>query len=200
MRGSRPLTLEEIQACIKQLSDGRYSLRNQAFFVLGCNTGFRVSELLSIKVKDVMPYDKISDTVTVEKKNMKKKQEGRTVQLNDVVKRYLKNYIDNFHIMYRKPIQKDFYLFKSQKTDNKAITPQQATYILSCAFRALQMDGKLGTHCMRKSYAKNMHQLLDGDILKTQLALGHKEITSTQHYLSFDKQEVSNAIKKLNLG
>jgi|ERR1700753_146590 len=199
MKGCRPLTAEEITDCLNSFQ-GKYKLRNQAMFILGMNTGYRVNELLSLKIKDIMPYSKIADYVTVQRANMKKKIESRTMLMNETVKQYLKNYLDNFKEIYGKPIDKNYYLFKSQKSDNKAISTRQATGVLYMVYRNNEMTGKLATHTMRKTYAKNVHEKLGNDILKTQKAMGHKQITSTQQYLSFDNKIIDQAISDLNLG
>jgi site-specific recombinase XerD len=199
MKGCRPLNDDEINTCLNSF-EGKYKLRNQAMFILGMNTGYRVNELLSLKIKDVMPYSNISDYVTVQRANMKQKIEGRTIILNETAKQYLKNYLDKFEEIYGKVIDKDYYLFKSQKSDNKPISTRQATGVLYLVYRGNEMTGKLATHTMRKTYAKNVHEKLGNDIILTQKAMGHKQITSTQHYLSFDNKVIDQAICDLNIG
>jgi len=55
MTGSRPLTELEIQNILQSFT-GKYSLRNRTLFLLGLNTGARISELLSLDVGDVWRY------------------------------------------------------------------------------------------------------------------------------------------------
>src|ERR1700689_5363425 len=98
MIGTRPLTDDEIRRCIDSFDGHKYQLRNKALFILGLNTGFRISELLSLTIGDVRPFKVITDYLTVERKNMKKKTQGRTVILNDMCKTYLKDYLDNFEV------------------------------------------------------------------------------------------------------
>jgi integrase len=59
-----------------------YTNVKTALFVVGHRTGFRISELLSLKVGDVQQHGKIVDHVTVQRRHMKKKTEGRTVALH----------------------------------------------------------------------------------------------------------------------
>jgi integrase len=59
-----------------------YTNVKTALFVVGHRTGFRISELLSLKVGDVQQHGKIVDRVTVQRRHMKKKTEGRTVALH----------------------------------------------------------------------------------------------------------------------
>lgn len=199
MKGNRSLTDSEIQKCLNGF-EGRFQLRNQALFVLGLNSGFRISELLSLKIKDVMPYNEIADYITVQRKNVKKKTQGQTVVVNDVTKKYLKNYLDQFESIFDYPISKDYYLFKSQIGQNKAICTKQGENILKATYRINELTGPLATHALRKTYAKNMHEALGGDINKTRVAMRHKEVSSTQSYLSFNEMEINTAVKELNLG
>ena len=60
--------------------------------------------------------------------------------------------------------------------------------------RYLLEIGKLGTHSMRKTFADRIYDRLDGDLAKTQKALGHKNINSTVQYLSFREEEIDEAI------
>jgi len=52
--GCLPLTKDQIQAVTDALDSGTYALRNQVLFLMGfCYTGFRIAELLSLKVVNV---------------------------------------------------------------------------------------------------------------------------------------------------
>lgn len=199
MKGSRPLLQEEIDHCIDSFQ-GKHRLRNQTLFILGLNTGFRISELLSLKIGDVLPYTKITDYLTVKRENMKGKHSGRTVILNEITKQYLSNYLGNFEDIYGVIPTKELYLFKSQKSENKPISTRQGLNVLNRVYQDNELTGKLATHSMRKTFAKNIHEALGEDITKTQISLGHRDISSTQHYLSFNHVEINDAIKNLNLG
>jgi site-specific recombinase XerD len=47
---------------------------------------------------------------------------------------------------------------------------------------------------MRKTFARKVHERLGHDLVKTQRALGHKNINSTVAYLSFVEDEIDQAI------
>ena len=197
---ARPLTKEELTKVINGF-EGKYALRNKCLFILGIHTGFRISELLSIKVIDIMPYNKIVDEITVKKRNMKKKKKSRTIKLNNSARKIALEYIENWDQIYKSciPIHKKIYLFKSQKSDEKPLGKKSAIAILDKVFKSLNLEGKLGSHCMRKSFAKEMYLLLGKDIMLVKDALGHQEISSTQHYLStFDNEKIYECIDKLS--
>ncbi len=54
MRGTRPLTDEEIEIVSGSFS-GRFELRDRALFLLGVKSGFRISELLSLRLNEIAP-------------------------------------------------------------------------------------------------------------------------------------------------
>jgi integrase len=74
MKGCRPLTDSEIENVMTMFE----TTRDKTLFQFMLNTGFRITEALSIQVKDIMRLGKIVDRVTVERKHMKKKQDGIT--------------------------------------------------------------------------------------------------------------------------
>ncbi len=47
---------------------------------------------------------------------------------------------------------------------------------------------------MRKTFADKIYDRLGHDLIKTQKALGHKNINSTVSYLSFREEEIDEAI------
>ena len=47
---------------------------------------------------------------------------------------------------------------------------------------------------MRQTFANRVYHRLDHDLVKTQRALGHKNINSTVSYLSFAEAEIEAAI------
>jgi len=53
---------------------------------------------------------------------------------------------------------------------------------------------KGGTHAMRKTIANRVYHQLNHDLVKTQRAMGHKNINSTVAYLSFVEDEIDQAI------
>ena len=85
-------------------------------------------------------------------------------------------------------------LFRSRKGDNQPISGVRAYKILREVPEESELSGQLGTHSMRKTFANVVHEKLDRDISKTKKALGHKNISSTDSYLSFLQEEIDEAI------
>lgn len=194
MRGCRPLNDAEVAEVLKSFW-GEHARRDKALFLLGVKSGFRISELLSLHVKDVLQAGRLVERVSVERRNMKKKTEGRTVLLHPEAKAALAAWLDELRAT--NELHADTYVFKSREGDNRAISRVQAYRILQEAYDSCEMTGKLGTHSMRKTFANKIYDKLDGDLVKTQKALGHRNINSTVQYLSFREEEIDEAILAL---
>jgi integrase len=84
--------------------------------------------------------------------------------------------------------------FRSRKGPKRAISQVQAWRILYEAVTTNELTGKLGTHAMRKTFANRVYRQLNHDLVKTQRAMGLKNINSTVAYLSFVEDEIDQAI------
>jgi len=191
MKGCRPLTRIEV----KQVLKAGNSIRDNALLTLGFSTGYRISELLSLKICDVATTTgEIFHSVYVAKT---KNGEGRSVPLNTdsrkSLKRLIAQLLEDGHDM-------NTPLFGGRKNQFKvAIKRQQAWRIIKKLFElAKVVGGKLATHSLRKTFASRMKEALKGDLQQIQAALGHKSITSTIAYLGFDIGEVNQAIQGLS--
>ena len=191
MKGCRPLTSDEVELTAKTFG-GPFAARDRALFLLGVRSGFRISELLSIRLADVLQAGRLVDRVAVQRRNMKKKTEGRTVLLHPEAKAALEVWIADLKAAGY--MTADAYVFQSRKGQNRPISRQQAHRILSGAYSVNGMTGNLGTHSMRKTFANRVYDALGGDLVKTAKALGHRNLNSTGAYLSFREEEIDAAI------
>jgi integrase len=175
--GSRPLTDQEIELVLANLK----SVRDKALALVGLRCGFRISEILSLKIENVTQYGLVANQITVNRSNMKGKQSSRTVPLHPQAKKALEDYIASM----------DRY---DTKTKLFPFTRQWAHTLLKRAFDTARLEGKVSSHSLRKTYASKVHAALGENIFKTQQALGHKSVSSTAHYLSFNQSEIDQAI------
>jgi integrase len=185
MRGCRPITDSEIQAVSAALS-----IRDRALFLTGIRTGYRISELLSLRVCDVWDGQAVRSAIGVRSASMKGSAPTRCVALHAEAREALQAWLNQ-----RETDQAESALFSSRK--GGALDRKSAWRILSKAFKAAGvtgLQGQLGTHCMRKTFAAKVYDRLGHDLIKTQRALGHKSILSTAQYLSFDESEITAAI------
>lgn len=191
MKGCRPLTKDEVQ---KILSLEDIIFRDKVLFIMGINTGYRISELLSLRVSDVIaPGGEALGLVSVKAQNMKGKM-GRAVKLNSKTKALLKGFCKGRGL--------DEPLFKSrckgQHRELKAVGRSRAHDIIKAMFAKAKVFGSVATHTMRKTFAQNMRRLLNGDIVNLMRAMGHRSINTTMAYMAFDNAMIDDAIEQLS--
>jgi integrase len=191
MKGCRPLTDAEVHLVSRSFG-GTYAARDRALFILGIKSGFRIAELLSIRVGDVWQHGRIVDQLTVRRAHMKQQREGRTVPIHPDAKAALAIWL--LRVREQPGVTAQTYVFRSRKGGNRPISPVQAWRILREACEANELTGKLGTHCMRKTFANKVYHQLGYDLIRTKRALGHQNITNTERYLSFAEAEIHAAI------
>lgn len=206
MKGCRPLTDEEIAAVMGAFS-GVFEHRNRALFMLGLKTGFRISELLSLRVCDLIAEGKVVKHVTVDRRNMKggkaegtpTKADSRTVPLHRETHPHILAWCEDMQRQgYRRT---DNHFFQSRKAGDAPLDRKQAWKALTDAYRAVGLSGRIGTHGMRKTFARiKLEYLKDRwqpgkeiPIQALQRIMGHKDISSTQQYVEFADEDVEAA-------
>ena len=187
MKGCRPLTENEVDLLVKSFA-GKFAKRDKALFLLGTKSGFRISELLSLRVGDVVQHGHMVNQVTVKRRNMKKKIEGRSVILHPDAKAAIADWLNTIEY------GNDTFIFRSRKAENRPISRRQALRIFRGIYDANELSGKLGTHTLRKTFADRIYEKSDRDLAKTQRALGHKNINSTISYLDFKQEDIDTLI------
>ena len=176
MSAKRCFSPEEISALVEKIP----TARDKALFLLGVNTGFRISELLSLTVADISSSGgSLKTHVTVSQRNMKGGKKSRTVILNDVAKAALATLTPSSHLLF-------------------PITKQHFWRVLKSACLLAGIDPTLvGTHSMRKTFAQRVYKGLGNDIYATSKALGHAHIATTVAYLGVAQENIDKAILDL---
>ena len=191
--GCRALSKDECDRILAAF-DGRNRLRNRLIFILGEKTGYRVSEILSLKVSSVFSDGKVNKNMTVLAAWMKGKKKSRTMPINPAVADALVAYLRHTHMDH--PVFSDFPLFPAQGS-RKAMTSRQVfDIIIEAAERAGVSTERLGTHSMRKTFATSLwnHPSIGHDLVKMAKALGHQNYNNTLRYLEFLDNSVEAAV------
>ena len=150
-------TIKSMRAILKS-----QSIRNELLFILGINIGLRISDILKLKISDIIrtngktPKDYV--IITEMKTNKTKK-----FYIGDTVKKVVENYMKEI-----KNSEPNTYLFLSRKGVNIAITRQQAYRIINNAAESLGLvernnngsiiSGEIGTHTLRKTFGYHSFQ------------------------------------------
>lgn len=163
------LSYGEVERMINSIKEDEYLERALIEAIYGC--GFRVSELVNIKLKDVHFEEKMIECIG-------KGNKQRYVPINGIalacIDSYIKNIRNNLKIKCDSSL-----LFLSYK--GKRVTRQYVfNLIKELAIRA-NINKNVSPHTLRHSFAT--HLLENGANLRAvQLMLGHENITTTEIY------------------
>ena len=182
--GCRPLSDDEIS----QLLDGcqgRYRARDVALVVMGMHTGFRIKELLSLRVSDVWDGSEVAKVVQVAKGYMKGKKKARTMPLHEKVRQAIHSLLQSSRMWH--PIFKDWPLFHAQGRPTPLSTRQAFDVVIDAATQAGLDIERIGTHTLRKTFARRMwvSSSVNRDPAKMARLLGHDNWGNTLRYLEF---------------
>jgi integrase len=156
--------------------------KNYLMFVVGINTGLRISDILTLKVSDVR--DRTHITITEQKTGKNKR-----FKINDNLKSEIDKYTLNMH--------SDEYLFQSQKGVNKPITRVQAYRILNKAGERVGL-GEIGTHTLRKTFGFHFYQKTK-DVALLQELFNHSAPSVTLRYIGINQDIMDMAIDDFSL-
>ncbi len=194
MKGARELSDDEVIILAHSFC-GKYAVRNRALFILGCCTGARISELLSLNVGDVWQFGQVVDIVYFERRNTKGKKEGRSIPLVSDAQAAITELIawlklEGFSTEKTAP------LFPSQKVGR--LKRRQALQVIEDAKNSAQLTGKVTSHSCRKTFAHRVFRN-SGNLYTVKEALGHRSISTTEQYLSISEEELREAIPDFGL-
>jgi integrase len=186
---------------------GRNADRDRILFLIGCNTGFRVSELCSMTIGDAVDeFGNVMDDLRVSASRMKGRARSRTVPLNSTAKKLL--------IYWREQLEKEGFFHR----DNPLFPGVKGKPVGRCAVwraitrakRKAMIPGRIATHSMRKTFASNTYSQLLAmvaagepvDALREAAdILGHVDPKATLHYLpSGDMSRRRAIIEKAAVG
>lgn len=211
MKGCRPLSTREIPAVLGQFR-GRWRNRDRALCILGLNSGFRISELLAFRLGTVFSRGHLLGRVEVARRDMKGKHSSRSVVFNSAARGAVAVWVRDLFNMGVVDPAAPLFLSQAQGEDgrHRPITRRQALRIIQRAGRAQGLDGRIGTHSLRKTFARAVYErekpLFAADpsrelpIRVAMKALGHSSVGVTESYLGLDSAQVDEAVNELNLG
>ncbi len=196
MKGTRPLNNKEIRK-VRDTFTGVYEVRNRSFFMLGVSIGGRVSELLALTVGDVWQNKMAVTDFQFDRQIVKGKETARTVPVNADGREAIEDIIAWHKEKYGEIIP-HMPLFPSHKIANKPLKRQAMHKILKAAFIEANLNGKLATHTLRKTFAQRVYQKCN-DIFIVKELLGHRNVSTTQTYIGINYVTARDAVEAMSL-
>ncbi len=168
-------TLREIESYLGRGRKKRHK-RDLLLFVMGTNTGLRVSDILALDVQDVK--DK-SFVEIIEKKTGKYKK----FPLNQKIRKLLSEYIDEDD-------EDDDPLFIT--IYNNRLERTSAYRIINAACRKAGIKDNIGTHTLRKTFGYHHYKKFK-DIALLQKIFNHYSPCVTLRYIGIDQEEINQS-------
>ena len=165
------------------------NIRDYLLFVLGINSGLRVSDLLALRVSDVID----GNGVVKDRISMREKKTGKSKNfpIGKNAKKAIQEYAETIEA------EGDMPLFRSRR-GNYAITRVQAYRILNEAARTVGIKEKIGTHTLRKTFG--YHAYKSGyDLSQIQKLLNHSSPGVTLRYIGITQDQLDEIYMRLDL-
>lgn len=179
------LTAKEVELLLEQPKDvDLKGIRDKAMLEFAYATGMRVTEIISLDITDV----NVKESLVVCNTSFKK----RNIPLGSISMRALCEYIEK-----ARPI-----LIKDENTkalfvnvNGKRLTRQGFWKIVKFYKEQAHISKEITPHVLRHSFAT--HLLQNGaEIKAVQSMLGHSDISSTQVYMQFQKDNLKDIYNK----
>ncbi len=158
------------------------SLRDYLLFVVGINTGLRISDILKLRVCDVA---NVSHITIVETKTSKRKR----FLVNSNLQHEFKTYTRGMNI--------EEYLFTSRHHSGKPISRVQAYRILNSVAATVGLS-EIGTHTLRKTFGYHFYQKTK-DIALLQKLFNHSSPSVTLKYIGITQDMMDDAMEEFTL-
>lgn len=167
------------------------NIRDYLLFVMGINVGLRISDLLKLRICDVVENEKVKNQVTVLEGKTKK---TRVFTINKSTATAIKEYLYTLNNTY----DPQWYLFKSRKGDNKPISRVQAWQVLNDSAKLAGVTEDIGTHTLRKTFGYWSYK--QGiDITLLQKIFNHSSPAITLRYIGITQEDIRDVYNNLNL-
>jgi len=179
------LSVEEVELLLSQPNKkSKRGLRDRAMLELLYATGLRVSELVSLKLKDINLKDGFLLT-------RGKGSKERVVPIGGQACQAVRKYIDEVRPLFLK--KPDSSLFLSNRS--RAFSRQGFWKLLKTYAKKAGLESKISPHVLRHSFATHLLER-GADLRSVQMMLGHTQITTTQIYTHVSRERLLRVYEK----
>lgn len=180
------------------LAAGEFGDRNVLLFSIGINTAYRISDLRTLKLIDVLEISR-NKVVAKERLAMKEKKTGKnnSVYISKKLRKQIEKYAED-HFP-EEVVTKEFdrYLFPSRTGENKPLARESLWRIISTAGERVGLKN-IGTHSMRKTFGYFMYKNRT-DLALIQDLLNHSSQRETLRYIGITQEDKDTAVQSLDL-
>lgn len=152
-----------------------------AIFMLGINSGLRISDILGLDVGDVFFKDEVAIR---EQKTSKYKRFPLKDEVQDVLNEFCKN----------RPTEEPLFLGRC----GSRLDRSQVYRMINRACEELGIAANVGTHTMRKTFGYHHYRQFK-NITLLQTIFNHSSPDVTKRYIGITQDEVNESYQRLNL-
>ena len=157
------------------------SLRNYILFIMGINTGLRISDILKLKVGDL-------NGSHISMREMKTGKQKR-IHITAALRRELKWYIEDME---------DYeYIIKSRQGKNQPIGRSMAYKVLSTTAAKFGLE-EIGTHTLRKTFGYHMYMQTKNIALLMEI-FNHSSERVTLRYIGVNQDAMDKAMTRFKI-
>ncbi len=207
MKKSTSRTTQPIRSDAQRNEMDKYFMhhnpRDRVLFAIGIYTGRRISDILNLDVRDIAEIDRQGHLHIRERLELQEVKTGKfaDILIHPKLKRILSKYLRQR----RKKCETlgallNELLLKSQKPRRDGeyrITRRHAYRVLSECARACGVDGRIGTHSLRKTFGYRLYNNKTS-IETIQQALNHSSPEVTLSYIGITRDDFDEAILSLD--
>lgn len=172
-----PEKVKLISTYLKQVNE-----RDYIMLMIGIYSGLRISDILRLRIKDILN----KDTISIREKKTKKQ---KIFSINPLLKKEIKCYCAS-----KDP---NDYIIKSREGKNKPISREMAYKILNNAGKAFGL-ANIGTHTLRKTFGYH-HYMQYKDVVLLQNIFNHSSPTVTLRYIGYEQERINSSIKNFKI-
>lgn len=170
---------EDIQAMKEYLKE--WNERNYMLFLLGINSGLRISDIIKLRAKDVQGNYIYT----------------REIKTGKVVKRFIHDDVKKEVRQYIRGMSPQQFLFRSRKGKHRHITREAAYLIIKVAAEEVGVDN-VGTHTMRKTFGYHYYKATQ-DVAMLMTLFNHASPSITLRYIGINQDQQDRAMARFSL-
>jgi integrase len=160
---------------------------------LGCGSGYRISELLGLRVRHVWTGTEVAKELTIARRNLKggrgvyhRSVRGRRVPLAEPVREAIRE-----HLMKIGTDNPDRALFSTTQAQGEPMNRSAVYRVLTEDCRRSGIDTtRISTHSLRKTFVGRIYKASNHDLIATQRIVGHTSPATTARYLETDAAQL----------
>ncbi len=167
------------------------NLRNFALITLGVNTALRISDLLVLKWDDIYDFsnNKFRKHLTIQEKKTKKEN---IIAINNTIIYSFNEYKNSLDTL-----EPSEYLFPGKYTDSP-LSRSQAFRIIRDASNAVNLDGHISCHSLRKTFG--YHAWKSGVSPALIMSVyNHSSYNITKRYIGIEQDDKDSIFLAINL-